>query len=218
LDYFNILVFKNNRNKVTSYNNMGVLAIKRSEGFKEDGSYSYAGLMSGLSKTFSDKKSKTTLKHSVLRNYLNIDLMQRSIKENCGKAMTRYDQAKYNFKETDFLGIGCRKSPETFVITEKENRNRWKELRHLGPQSGGPGGNGYFRPPRHTPPSLWNSPGLPGNPGYKAISVTPRQNSSRTRNMPGRLILSCSLLTIYDMLFSGGERHANTEAIAGRRA
>jgi uncharacterized membrane protein len=42
-----------------------------------------------------------------------------------------------------------------------------------------------------------------------------------TWETPGKavlvLILSCSLMTIYDMLFSGGEKHANTKAIAGRR-
>jgi hypothetical protein len=32
------------------------------------------------------------------------------------------------------------------------------------------------------------------------------------------MILSCSLLTIYDMLFSGGERHAKAKVIAGRRS
>jgi hypothetical protein len=35
---------------------------------------------------------------------------------------------------------------------------------------------------------------------------------------PLRVIPSCSLLTIYDMLFSGGERHAQAKVIAGRRS
>jgi hypothetical protein len=33
----------------------------------------------------------------------------------------------------------------------------------------------------------------------------------------GGFILSCSLLAIYGMFFSKGERHADPKAIAGRR-
>lgn len=61
-DYFNILVFKDIRNKVTNYNNLGVLAIKRSDGYREDGSYSYAGLVSGFHPGFFDKKFKGSMK------------------------------------------------------------------------------------------------------------------------------------------------------------
>jgi hypothetical protein len=223
-EYFNIVLFNNNRNEITNYNNMGVLAIHRSQGFREDGSYSYAGLVAGFHPGFYDKKFKETLKHiengtdrfihgerlavhatddlrrilkicqdqgvklvvimppvaptvfrkmesmpgaydfipklhqylqslpgevydflnnqdvkcsdcefidgyhagdvalqkvlltiikqnprSALRDYLNIDLMQRTVKENRGRAMTIYDPSKYNFPEIDFLEIGCRK-------------------------------------------------------------------------------------------------------------
>jgi hypothetical protein len=223
-NYINILVFGDTKNKVTNYNNMGVLAIKRSDGFREDGSYSYAGLISGFYKGFYDKKFKTTLKwveegtdqfmygenlaghsiselntilqicqeqdikivlimppvaptvfqkmqampgaykfidklrehilslpveaydflnsqdvtfsdsefidgyhpgdvadqkmllaiikqnpQSVLRDCLNIPLMQKSVKENAGKAMTEYYKSMYNYNEVDFLEIGYTK-------------------------------------------------------------------------------------------------------------
>jgi hypothetical protein len=223
-DYINILVFGDNKNKVTNYNNMGIVAIKRSDGFREDGSYSYAGVITGFYKGFYDKKFKNTIEHvedgtgqfvhgenlaehninelnrilkicqgqdiklivimppvapivyqkmqampgaykfidklrehvlslpieaydflnsqefsfsdsefidgfhpgdvvdqkmlltiikqnpqSVLRDYLNIDLMQKSVKENAGKAMTKYNNSMYNYNEVDFLEIGCPK-------------------------------------------------------------------------------------------------------------
>jgi hypothetical protein len=223
-EYFNIVLFNNNRNKITNYNNMGVLAIDRAQGFREDGSYSYAGLVAGFHQGFYDKKFKETLKEveagtdrfihgknlavharddllrilkichdqdikvvviappvaptvfqqmqsmpgayefipklrqylqslpgevydflnnqevrcsdcefidgyhagdvalqkvlltiikqnpqSALRDYLNIDLMQRKVEENTGRAMTIYDPSKYNFPEIDFLEIGCLK-------------------------------------------------------------------------------------------------------------
>jgi hypothetical protein len=226
IDYFNVLLFKDIRNKVTNYNNMGVLAIKRSEGFREDGSYCYAGLVAGFHPKFSDRKFKRTMKEmaegggtfwhgkrlsghsleqlskiikicqdhdiqlviilppvaptvfqkmqtlpeayqyigplrqylrslqveaydfldgrgletsdcefvdgyhpgdvviqkilltiirqnplSALRPYLNVELIQSEVRKNCGKTMTIYDPANYNFPEVDFLEIGCRKSP-----------------------------------------------------------------------------------------------------------
>jgi hypothetical protein len=223
-DYFNILIFRNNRNKTTNYDNMGVLAIKRSAGFRKDGSYLHADLMFGFRKNPPDFKFKTSINnvvsgidkfmhgvklseysidelnkiinmcndnnvkliiilppiaytvynrmqkiskeyefidklreyvvtlpvetydfhnikdvmsgdcecidgfhagdvtyqkmllaiikknpHTVLRKYLNIDSIQKSVRENAGKAMIKYDKAMYNFNEVDFLGIGCTK-------------------------------------------------------------------------------------------------------------
>ncbi len=223
-DYLNILLWHNNKNKITNYNNMGIVAIKKSDGFRKDGSYCHAGLASGFSKAFSDKKFATTLEHvakgtdhflygdklsiqsleelhqiiafcrehqiklvvilppvsqtlyrqmaakpreyayiaelrqhikslpveaydyfdicevgsgdgecvdgfhagdvaiqkmlltiirqnprSVLRPYLDIALMEKSVKEYAGKAMTRYHQSRYNYAEVDFLEMGCAK-------------------------------------------------------------------------------------------------------------
>lgn len=47
-DYLAILLFKNNRNHVTNYVNLGLLAIKRSDGFRKDGSYLYANTIAGF--------------------------------------------------------------------------------------------------------------------------------------------------------------------------
>ncbi len=223
-DYFNILIFKKNRNELTNYNNMGVLAIKRSDGFRVDGSYSYASLVSGFHKAFNDRRFESSLRHiekstgqfmygenlasytldelnniveicqkqniklvaimppvaptvfqrmaqipdsykfigklqeylkslpieiydflnnpngnfrdsefidgfhpgdvadqkmlleiirqnprSVLRDYLNVALMEKSVRENAGKAITVYDKGMHNYHEVDFLEIGCAK-------------------------------------------------------------------------------------------------------------
>ena len=62
-DYFNIVLFNNNKNNITNYNNMGVMAIHQSQGFREDGSYCYAGLVAGFHKGFYDKQFKETLKN-----------------------------------------------------------------------------------------------------------------------------------------------------------
>lgn len=47
-DYIQILLFKNDRNHITNYNNLGLTAIKRSDGFRKDGSYLYASAIAGF--------------------------------------------------------------------------------------------------------------------------------------------------------------------------
>jgi len=47
-DYLRILLFKNDKNRITNYNNLGLTAIKRSDGFRNDGSYLYASTISGF--------------------------------------------------------------------------------------------------------------------------------------------------------------------------
>lgn len=47
-DYMNILLFKNDRNHITNYKNLGLTAIKRSDGFRKDGSYLYANTIAGF--------------------------------------------------------------------------------------------------------------------------------------------------------------------------
>ena len=223
-DYLQILLFRNDKNHITNYNNLGLMAIKRSDGFRKDGSYLYASSIYGLapqsqrsigfndnldskrrfefganishkrltalseiiklcidnnvapviiippvssviyqrmfsqqekygyvlrfqeyvkslpveSYDFHDIKKvestdcecidgfhigdvayqKILLKilnqnpSSVIRNYLNISLMERMVRENDGKVMTVYeaDQDKFNYREADFLKLGCQKN------------------------------------------------------------------------------------------------------------
>lgn len=47
-DYFKILLLKNDRNHITNYPNLGLTAIKRSDGFRKDGSYLYASTIAGF--------------------------------------------------------------------------------------------------------------------------------------------------------------------------
>jgi len=47
-DYLQILLLKNDKNHITNYNNLGLTAIKRSDGFRKDGSYLYASTISGF--------------------------------------------------------------------------------------------------------------------------------------------------------------------------
>jgi hypothetical protein len=47
-DYLQILLFKNDKNHITNYNNLGLTAIKRSDGFRKDGSYLYANTIAGF--------------------------------------------------------------------------------------------------------------------------------------------------------------------------
>jgi hypothetical protein len=47
-DYLQILLLKNDKNHITNYNNLGFTAIKRSDGFRKDGSYLYASTISGF--------------------------------------------------------------------------------------------------------------------------------------------------------------------------
>jgi len=47
-DYISILLFKNDRNHITNFNNLGLIAIKRSDGFRKDGSYLYANAITGF--------------------------------------------------------------------------------------------------------------------------------------------------------------------------
>jgi hypothetical protein len=223
-DYLQILLLKNDKNHITNYNNLGFTAIKRSDGFRKDGSYLYASTISGFAPEgqriigFNDRldpkrrfefgvnishKRLTALSEiiklcidnnvapviiippvssviyqrmfsqqekygyvlrfqeyvkslpvesydfhdikkvestdcecidgfhigdvayqkillkilnqnpsSVIRNYLNISLMERMVRENDGKVMTIFeaDRGKFNFREIDFLKLGCRKN------------------------------------------------------------------------------------------------------------
>jgi hypothetical protein len=47
-DYLRILLFRNDKNHVTNYNNLGLKAIMQSEGFRKDGSYLYASTLAGF--------------------------------------------------------------------------------------------------------------------------------------------------------------------------
>jgi hypothetical protein len=47
-DYLRILLFKNDKNRITNYNNLGLKAITQSEGFRKDGSYLYASTIAGF--------------------------------------------------------------------------------------------------------------------------------------------------------------------------
>ena len=62
-DYLNIVLHNNNKNKISNLDNLGVLAIKRADGFRQDGSYYYGELTVGFRKKFSDKKFQTSLRH-----------------------------------------------------------------------------------------------------------------------------------------------------------
>ncbi|MDD2902370.1 MAG: hypothetical protein PHU44_08030 [Syntrophales bacterium] len=222
--YLAIMLFRNNRNKITNYDNMGVLAIKDSNGFREDGSYLHAETIFGFNPTFEDIKFKQTLEfidkgglrfeygqrvspervkdfhkimaicrrhkiplvvylapvapsvyqkmqtmdrkyayigelrsylqtlpvefydfydiaeitardceffdgfhpgevldqrillqiveqnpHTILKKYLNLSLMRAKVKEFSGHVLTEYHKSRYNFPETDFLHLGCKK-------------------------------------------------------------------------------------------------------------
>jgi hypothetical protein len=49
-------------------------------------------------------------KNSILKKYINIDLINLSIKKNEGKVLSSFDELKYKLtKEVDFLEIGCKK-------------------------------------------------------------------------------------------------------------
>jgi len=47
-NYFRVLFFKDRRNRITNYENMGLRAIRASDGFRKDGSSTYASTVLGL--------------------------------------------------------------------------------------------------------------------------------------------------------------------------
>ena len=223
-EYFDIMIFKSNKNHITNYENLGISAITYSEGFRKDGSFLNAKALFGFDPTFVDIKFKKTFEcigkgterfeynnrispeklkqfqrimelcrqnnvtlvvflppmaptiykklqtmpkeyayieelrdyihtlpveaydfhdisevstsdceffdgfhggdvlyqkillkiveknpASALKKYLNIPLMAEKIKEFSGHVITMYHKSMYNFAETDFLHLGCKK-------------------------------------------------------------------------------------------------------------
>jgi hypothetical protein len=51
--------------------------------------------------------------HSVLRPYLKVGLLQENLRRFPGRVLTVFDtdEGRFNYKEADFLGIGCKKQP-----------------------------------------------------------------------------------------------------------
>lgn len=47
--------------------------------------------------------------NSLLKDYINVNLLKASIKESSGKALSAIDNRKYKMKELDFLELGCKK-------------------------------------------------------------------------------------------------------------
>lgn len=222
--YLSVMLFRDNKNKITNYENMGIQAIKNSDGFRNDGSYLHGETIFGFNPTFVDIKFKETLEmidkgglrfeygqkvspervkdfqkiieicrrhkiplvaylvpvapsvykkiqsmagkyayigelrrylktlpveyydfydiseittsdceffdgfhpgdvlnqkmllkiveqnpYTILKKYLNIPLMRAKVKEFSGHVLTEYHKSLYNFKETDYMHLGCKK-------------------------------------------------------------------------------------------------------------
>ena len=52
------------------------------------------------------------LHDSVIAAFVNNNLLERTVRQNEGKVMTIFpnDEGKFNYEETDFLELGCRKN------------------------------------------------------------------------------------------------------------
>lgn len=57
--FLNILINDNSKNSVTNYNNIGISALKSSDGFRSDGSYFYSKTLYGLEKPLDIKFNDT---------------------------------------------------------------------------------------------------------------------------------------------------------------